>query len=71
MTTVTTRVDTIVSDLFFMVDNKDYWRTLENGSKEEADNILHQSASDFCYLVEKLGQDYTPEEIIEDYLNRV
>lgn len=63
-------VNQVVSDLFFMVDNSSYWDTLET-NPEEAESILHDSAEQFCHLIVYLGEHYTPEEIIADYLERV
>lgn len=62
-------VGLVVSDLFFMVDNSSYWRTLEH-NPEEAESILLENAEQFCDLIEHLGEQYTPEEIVADFLER-
>lgn len=62
-------VSLVVSDLFFMVDNSAYWSTLEH-NEEEALSILHESAQDFCDLIEHFGEQYTTEEIVTDFLDR-
>lgn len=64
-------VSTIVSDLFFMVDNRDYFSTMENSSQEDAMEVLLETATHFCFLIEGLGEDYEPQEIVDDYLSRV
>lgn len=63
-------VSLVVSDLFFMVDNSAYWKTLEH-NPEEAQSILQENAELFCDLIEHLGEQYTADEIVADYLDRV
>lgn len=62
-------VSLVVSDLFFMVDNKAYWDALEH-NPEEAESILLENAEQFCDLIEHLGEQYTPDEIVADFLER-
>lgn len=64
------KISTVVSDLFFMVDNSNYFKALEC-SPDDAPNILLESATSFCYLIGQLGEEYTPEDIIDDFLGRV
>lgn len=63
-------VSLVVSDLFFMVDNRAYWETLEN-NEDEALSVLYETAENFCDLLEHLNENYTAEEIVNDYLDRV
>ena len=63
-------VSLVASDLFFMVDNRAYWDALEH-NPDEAESILLETAEQFCDLIENFGEQYTPEEIVNDYLDRV
>jgi len=62
-------VSSVVSDLFFMVDNSAYWSTLEH-NEEGALNALQENAEQFCALIENLGETYTTDEIVADFLER-
>lgn len=59
-----------VSDLFFKVDNSNYWKTLES-NEDAARDVLLESAKKFCELMTHFGEELEPEEVVEDFLERV
>ena len=59
----------VLSDLFFMVDNRTYHN--DKVDKEEREQSLRENAELFVFLVGKLGETVTIEEVIEDYKARV
>jgi hypothetical protein len=61
---------TVASDLFFMVNNTNYWQTLENNEKE-AEALLLETATNFCGLMSHWNVELEPEEVVEGYLSRV
>lgn len=62
-------MDAVLSDLFFMVDNKEYFSdTLDEESKEEA---LLENAAQFAFLATRLGKEVSTEEVVEDFKRRV
>lgn len=60
----------VASDLFFMVDNSSYWNTLEN-NEEAAQEELLETATKFCALMKHYGEDLEPEDVVQDFLQRV
>lgn len=64
------KVELPVSDLFFMVDNSNYWKHLEN-NQDEADEALKENAVLFCELMASCGIDVESEDIIADWHERV
>lgn len=66
----TTPVTAPISDLFFMVDNSNYWKSLEF-SPEESESILKETASQFCNTMKMIGFNLSVDDVVEDFLARV
>lgn len=64
------KISQAASDLFFMVDNSNYWNTLEN-NEDAAQDVLLESANQFCELMTHFGEELEPEDVVQDFLERV
>lgn len=64
------KISLVASDLFFMVDNSSYWKTLENNEEAARDELL-ESATQFCDLMKHYDEDLEPEDVVQDFLERV
>ena len=64
------KISLVASDLFFMVDNSSDWKTLENNEEAARDELL-ESATQFCDLMKHYDEDLEPEDVVQDFLERV
>ena len=62
-------MNTALSDLFFMVDNKNYFNENLNESEQEA--ALLENATLFAGLVKDLGHSVSVDDIVADFKARV
>lgn len=66
------KISLAASDLFFMmVDDSNYWETLENSGEEEARETLQESAKKFCELMQHYEEGLEADDVVEDFLERV
>lgn len=64
------KISSVASDLFFMADNSNYWKTLEN-NEEAAREALLETAQQFCDLMIHFGEELEAEDVAQDFLERV
>lgn len=66
------KISLVASDLFFMVDNSSYWKTLENNEEAAREELL-KTATQFCDLLENYVEEIgiKPEDVVQDFLERV
>lgn len=66
------KISLVASDLFFMVDNSNYWKSLENNEEEAREELL-KTATQFCDLLENYVEEIgiKPEDVVQDFLERV
>lgn len=64
------KIEMPISDLFFMVDNSNYWKHLEN-NQDEADDSLKEQAELFCDLMSSVGHEVDVDDLIADWHERV
>lgn len=64
------KISLVASDLFFMVDNSSYWKTLENNEEAAREELL-ESATQFCDLMTHWNVELEPEDVVQDFLERV
>lgn len=66
------KISLVASNLFFMMlDDSNYWKTLENSGEEEAREILQESAKRFCKLMQYYEEGLEPDDVVEDFLKRL
>ena len=64
------KIDSTISDLFFMVDNTMYWELLDSNHEDSLEALI-SNAQDFCYLMNKLGFDIEHEDVVTDFFERI